>query len=426
MLAAEVVGEFEFGERTAASPARPRRLADLHPGAAPERACSSWRPDTPGRRLRWPRRRDRADPSHRPTSRRPVRRLGAHDDQFAGTQRAEELVGMVEQAADPAAERPERGRVAAADEADRPVDRLADRERAEDRCQGEAAGVDDDQGALAPREVLVAADASRSSGAAARPIDLTHEAGVAAPVVDHAGRFVDEAQGSSSDRPTARAVRRGVRSFIAAATPCRLADDARPAVEAVDHLGRRRLGHDAEQLGHATVVGEPAHGGASRRRDRGSASRTGSSASWRSASRVRSGGTAPVGRAGVACRQVIAPLATTLTGSARPTRAAATIGSCRVAVLDHGERRIGEHGERHDRLRSIRPSGDGTCGPSTGARRTAPTLTPTRAADASGDVFDLGDHATPFRRRDGSARSRRDGSVSLVRGRRSRCRCGAR
>ncbi len=47
---------------------------------------------------------------------------------------------------------------------------------------------------------------------------------------------------------------------------------------------------------------------------------------------------------------VIAPEATTFTGSARPTRAAATMAQRGVVVLDDGERGIGESAERHPGL----------------------------------------------------------------------------
>ena len=100
---------------------------------------------------------------------------------------------MVEEAADATRQRPERGDVAASDEADRPIDGLADGQRAEDRGEREPSGVDDDQRPLASREVLVAAD-RHVPAQLGQPDDAAHEAGVAAPVVDHAGRFVDETE----------------------------------------------------------------------------------------------------------------------------------------------------------------------------------------------------------------------------------------
>src|SRR6478735_2455074 len=190
-LPAQVVGEFEFGEGTPASPARARRRADLHPGVAPERAARG------GRRIHLDTcRRRRADmfvldPSDGAHLTQAGARGRAEHDQLAGAQRAEDLVWVVEQAADPTAEWPERRGVAPADEADRTVDRLADRERGEDRRQREAAGVHHDQRPLAAREVLVATDADAPAQLGQRD-HLTDETGVASPVVDDARRLDDE------------------------------------------------------------------------------------------------------------------------------------------------------------------------------------------------------------------------------------------
>ena len=84
-----------------------------------------------------------------------------------------------------------------ADESHRTVDGFADRERGEDRREREAAGVDDDQRALAAREVLVATDADVPTQLGQRD-HLADETRVAAPVVDHAGRLDDEMAGQSS------------------------------------------------------------------------------------------------------------------------------------------------------------------------------------------------------------------------------------
>ena len=79
-----------------------------------------------------------------------------------------------------------------------------------------------------------------------------------------------------------------------------------------------------------------------------------------------------------ACSAVIAPLATTFTGSARRRSAAATNAlatSMSSTTANGGSARTlkGTAG-----IRSTRPSGLGTCGPSTVPMRIAPTVTPTR------------------------------------------------
>ena len=63
----------------------------------------------------------------------------------------------------------------------------------------------------------------------------------------------------------------------------------------------------------------------------------------------------------------------------RPLLGGGDEGTGRVGVDGDGERRIGEQAERHEWLAHARPSGLGTCGPSTGAKRSALTATPTRA-----------------------------------------------
>ena len=83
---------------------------------------------------------------------------GAEQHQLPGAQRSLELVRDREQAAEPLQERPDRRDVGPSDEPHRAPDRVADRERREQRRQGQAAGVDDDQRPAAPREVLGAAD----------------------------------------------------------------------------------------------------------------------------------------------------------------------------------------------------------------------------------------------------------------------------
>ncbi len=83
--------------------------------------------------------------------------LGAHDDQFVGSKCTGDLVGVIEETTDTSHECADGGGVGTADEPDRPVDHLAERERGEDRGQRQRTSIDDDQGALAAREALIAA-----------------------------------------------------------------------------------------------------------------------------------------------------------------------------------------------------------------------------------------------------------------------------
>ncbi len=140
----------------------------------------------------------------------PRGRVGAHHDEFAGTERTEQLVGMVEEAADATRQRPEGGGVAASDEADRPIDGLADGQCAEDRGEREASRVDDDQRPLVLRKMLVAADRHVPADLGETD-DLAHETGVAAPVVDHACRFVDEPEGQIDQTTVGRHRDRSIR-----------------------------------------------------------------------------------------------------------------------------------------------------------------------------------------------------------------------
>ena len=111
--------------------------------------------------------------------------FGTHDHELPGRQRSGDLVGVVEETADPAHERPDWGGVGATHEADRTIDDLAERKRSENRSERQRAGVDHDQGALATWEELVAADSDippQARGANHR----AHQARVSAPVVDDA------------------------------------------------------------------------------------------------------------------------------------------------------------------------------------------------------------------------------------------------
>ena len=403
----------------------PRRLADLDPGAAARTGCSSWPPGytwTPG--CRRPRRRDVVD--HVPTWRGPVLASAPMTTSSPARSAPNDLVGMVEQPADPAAERRR-----AAPMSLRPTKRTGRStasligERGEDRRQGEAAGVDHDQRAVAAREVLVAHRRSRSSAAATARSSGGRDRRSRPQSSTSARRLRRRGAAGAHRRATAIADRRrcAARWFIAGHhPPAGLADDARPAVELVDHLGRRRFGHDAEQLGHATVVGEtPAvehlgHVVGDRRAEQ-------------VAQRLAIGQSGPISGNGSrrprrsACRHVIAPLATTLTGSARPPRAAATNARAASSILDHGERRIGEHAERHDRrcAATVR-AGSARAGRARvpgeprrrprrrgrrRERRCARSRRPCARIPTSGR----------------SVRSRRAGSGSLAPGRRSRCHC---
>ncbi len=93
-----------------------------------------------------------------------------------------------------------------------------------------------------------------------------------------------------------------------------------------------------------------------------------------------------------ACRAVIAPLATTFTGSARrrsaaATKALATTVSSTTANGGSASTLNGTAG-----IRSTRPSGLGTCGPRTVPIRIAPDAHADAAADGVGRALDVGEH----------------------------------
>ena len=132
------------------------------------------------------------------------RRLGAHHEHLAGAQRAGDLVGPGQQAAQPAGQRTDRGHVGSADEAHRPAGGGGEGEGGEDRGHRVAAVVDDDQRPGAHRQVVLAAD----DGVPPQPAELdggVDERRVATPVVDLPGARRRPPGGRRRRRPCCRA-----------------------------------------------------------------------------------------------------------------------------------------------------------------------------------------------------------------------------
>ena len=135
----ELVGELELGQRAAAATVGAHLVADLDPGAAPERRAGDRRGEHLDAGLHGG-----ADEAvvDAPDAARVEHGLGAEHEQLAAAQRTGDLVRAGEQPAEAAGEGADRRRVGAADEAHRAPGGVGEGERGQQRGEGEPAGVE--------------------------------------------------------------------------------------------------------------------------------------------------------------------------------------------------------------------------------------------------------------------------------------------
>ena len=314
-----------------------------------------------------------------------------------------DLVRVAEQAAQPAQHRPERR-----DVGDRPTKRTRTVERPSDGpcheqgAEREVPGVaDEHRRSLVPNVLEAAEDRCPANGGEPGARSARH--GRRGP--NHRHRGPCGSPGTRRPRRAPSAARQGRLASRSSQRELGPSGDApadrvlvgmevrdrRPGVQRIDHLRRGPGGRHAERARRRAIHRRAGRDRAVRRRDRGSAPPADAVTARAAIHGWPMRGTVKRLPRRAAWRTVVAPAATMFNGPSCRRRAAAAvaIAASRSSITANGGSASGLNGTAG--RRSSRPSGLGTCGPSTGASRmratgtsrSAPTSRAMRSTSAS-------------------------------------------